>query len=173
MPPQEEPRGRAHPANDQLLYLVNRVARAMNRASDDIALEHGLTLPELMVLLVLGEDVGLSNAQLARRTFVTSQSAHQVVIGLGERGLIERLPHPINRRIRVTRLTDAGWEVLERARLKVGEVEQRALKRLDPQERRALRPALLHTAEALSGGWFGDAEAEAAATARRLGRSRG
>ena len=165
------PPERGRPATDHLLYVVNRVARAMNRASDDVALANGISLPELMVLLVLGENVGLSNAQLARRTFVTSQSAHRVVLDLAGRGLIERGPHETNRKIRVARLTEEGWAVLEKCRSEIEAIETRLLSQLVARDRAALLPSLLHAAQTIRGGWFGDVEAEQAAAERRAERT--
>ena len=158
---------RGQSANDRLLYLVNRMARAINRASDDVALAHDISLPELMALLVLGEDVGLSNAQLARRTFVTSQSAHQVVLTLTRKGLVERGPHETNRRIIVARMTDAGWAVLEQCRAEITAIEDRLLAQLSARDRNSLHASLFHAAQTLSGGWFGDVEAEERAAQRR------
>lgn len=167
----EDPRG--EPATDRLLYLVNRVARALNRAADDIAAAAGVTLPELMALLVLGEGEGVSNAQLARRTFVSSQAGHQVVGQLLDRGLIDRRPHPSNRRMLVTELTEEGWVVLAGCRSALAAFERRMLDGMSPEHRELLGPALLDAALTLRGGWFGDQLAEAASIERRATGSRG
>ncbi|WJL94414.1 helix-turn-helix domain-containing protein [Microbacterium sp. ET2] len=71
-----DPRGR--PATERLNYTAYRLARALNRAAENTALAHGVTLPQLLILQVLGEGEPLSNAQVARRTFVSSQAAHVV-----------------------------------------------------------------------------------------------
>jgi DNA-binding MarR family transcriptional regulator len=160
----------ASPATDRLVYVVNRLARAMNRATDDVASSHGISLPELMALLVLGEDVALSNAQLARRTFVTSQSAHAVVTDLARRGLVQRGSHDTNRRLKVARLTDAGWQVLTSCRSEIEATEGKLLAQLVKRDRDALLPTMLHAAQIIKGGWFGNDEAEQTAADRRAGR---
>ncbi|KQV06668.1 MarR family winged helix-turn-helix transcriptional regulator [Leifsonia sp. Root112D2] len=165
----EEPvdaRGRA--ATDRLHYLVSRLARALNRAMDNVALTHGLTPPEFMVFQVLGEGHAISNAQLARRTFVSSQATHEVVTELTARGLTQRDEHQTNRRIRLISLTEEGWRVLGECFAEVTAIESRILSGLDPAERTALIPSLLHSAEVIAGGYFGDDEAESAALALRM-----
>ena len=42
---------------------------------------HGASLPEYAVLTALAEEPGLSNADLARRAFVTPQTMKQVLQG--------------------------------------------------------------------------------------------
>jgi DNA-binding MarR family transcriptional regulator len=152
------------PASERLLHTANRFARALNRAAEHTAMAHGITLPQLLALQVLGEGDALSNAALARRTFVSAQASHVVCGELLEAGLIERGPHPTNKRVLLVRLTPAGWQVLGRCTVELREVEDRLADALpEPWP----LPAILHAAaETLAGGYFGDADAEAAARAR-------
>lgn len=158
---------RGRPATDHIHYLVGRLSRALNRAMDNVALTHGLTPPEFMVFEVLGEGYAISNAQLARRTFVSSQATHEVVTELTARGLTQRDDHHTNRRIRLISLTEEGWRVRGECVAEVAAIENRILAGLDAAERAALIPSLLHSAEVLAGGYFGDEEAESAALALR------
>ncbi|MFS0734608.1 MarR family winged helix-turn-helix transcriptional regulator [Microbacterium sp. 1P10UB] len=154
-------------ATDELYYTLNRLSRSMNRAADDISWRHGVSLAEFNVLLVLAEGVLLSSAQLARRAFVTPQSSHQVVSTLVAGGLVETVEHPTDGRIKLARLTDAGWEVLDAARGELRVMQARAMSDLSEADRERV-PAILATlAETLQGGWFGDVEAAEAAAARR------
>jgi DNA-binding MarR family transcriptional regulator len=154
-------------ATDELYYILNRLSRSMNRAADDIAWRHGITLAEFNVLLVLAEGVPLSSAQLARRAFVTPQSSHQVVSTLVSRSLIETVDHPTDGRVKLARLTDAGWEVLDGARAELRVMQARAVADLAAADGERLPVVLEALAETLQGGWFGDAEAAEAAAARR------
>jgi DNA-binding MarR family transcriptional regulator len=158
-------------ATDELYYILNRLSRSMNRAADDIAWHHGVTLAEFNVLLVLAEGVPLSSAQLARRAFVTPQSSHQVVSTLLERELIETVRHPTDRRVKLTQLTDGGWSVLDAARSALREMQARAMSDLPDADRERLPAVLGILAETLLGGWFGDPEAAEAAVARRAPRA--
>lgn len=154
------------PAADRLLYTANRFARALNRAAENTAAAHGITLPQLLTLQVLGEGEALSNAALARRTFVSAQASHVVCTELLEAGLIERGSHPTNRRVLLVRLTEPGWQVLQQCTVELRDLEDRLAGTL-PHTWDGPLPAILHAAsESLAGGYFGDAEAEGAARRR-------
>lgn len=153
-------------ATDELYYILNRLSRSMNRAVDDIAWQNGVTLAEFNVLLVLAEGSPLSSAQLARRAFVTPQSSHQVVSVLISRDLIETVQHPTDGRVKLARLTDAGWTMINAARVALHSMQERAMSALPDADRERLPQVLEMLAETLLGGWFGDFEAAVAAVGR-------
>lgn len=160
-----DPRG--EPATSRLNYSAYRLGRAFNRFAENSALAHGITLSQLFVLQVLGEGLPLSNAQLARRTFVSSQAAHTVSNELIEAGLVERGDHPTNRRVRLVRLTERGWAVLEACHAELRTHEDRLTAALGEEFGASLAELLDHTAAVLAGGYFGDDEAEVDAISRR------
>lgn len=153
-------------ATDELYYILNRLSRAMNRAVDDIAWRHGVTLAEFNVLLVLAEGSPLSSAQLARRAFVTPQSSHQVVSALIGRELVETVHHPTDGRVKLARLTAAGWTMLDTAREALHGMQDKAMSALPEADQNRLPEVLEILAETLLGGWFGDTDAAAAAVGR-------
>lgn len=172
MPEQtQDPRGK--PATTFLSYTAYRFARALNRAAENTALARGATLPQLFILQVLGEGIPMSNADVARRTFVSSQAAHIVVSELVEAGLIERIDDATNRRVRLLRLTDDGWQLLAECEPELLEREERLVGEIDMDSVSSLTEALKQAAEVLAGGYFGDKAAEAAAVAARRRRPRG
>ena len=59
-------------------------------------------------MAALAEDPGLSNAELARRCFVTPQTMNRVVRDLTEEGLVVRAPSPDHGRILQTSLSETG-----------------------------------------------------------------
>lgn len=164
---------RGKPATDRLNYTAYRLARALNRAAENTALAHGLTLPQLLILQVLGEGTPLSNAQVARRTFVSSQAAHVVSSELLANGLIERAEHPTNRRVRLVRLSETGWAVLHDCERDIIAREDRLTDELGSTLGSTLPEILDRAADALAGGYFGDRQAEAEAVALRKRPSRG
>jgi len=166
-----DPRGK--PAIASLTYTANRLARALNRAAENAALAHDTTLPQLFILKVLGEGIPLSNADVARRTFVSSQAAHIVVSEMVENGIIERIDDPSNRRVRLLRLTDAGWSLLAECDREIVDREKRLIDEVETKAGTSLIDVLTQAAEHLAGGYFGDKAAEAAAVAARRRRPRG
>jgi DNA-binding MarR family transcriptional regulator len=135
-----------------LLYLVGRMDRVVRRAIDDVVKSHGLSVNQYTTLSVLEHRSGLSNAQLARRSLVSPQSANEVLLTLEERGLVRRRAHPDHGRILQTRLTAKGRRTLAACDANVREVEAAMVKALDPKQRKALRQSLLSCIHSLHGG---------------------
>ena len=69
---------------------VGRLDRALRREIGALVAPFGLTVPKYTALSILRDRPGLSNAQLARRTYVTPQSMNEVLMALEADGLIIR-----------------------------------------------------------------------------------
>jgi DNA-binding MarR family transcriptional regulator len=98
-----------------LSYLVGRLDRAIQQRLRQILEPFELTISQFTTLSVLRRRPGLSNAQLARRAFITAQSMHEVLATLEGRALVRRSADPAHGRVLATSLTDAGAELVERA----------------------------------------------------------
>ena len=139
-----------------LLYLVGRLDRVVRRGIQDAVKEFGLSVNEYSTLSVLAHRHGLSNAQLARRSLVSPQSANEVLLALERKGLVVRSAHPAHGRILQTRLTAKGRRVLASCDERVAEVEARMVVGLSGTQQRALRRTLLDCIHALDGGLTSD-----------------
>ncbi len=93
-------------------YLLKRAQAALHAAMAGALREHGATVTQYAVLTALDEEPGLSNADLARRAFVTPQTMNQVLRELEQRHWVIRHPHPGHGRILQTDLTPAGRSTL-------------------------------------------------------------
>jgi DNA-binding MarR family transcriptional regulator len=125
--PQVEP---PHPAEDVLAHVGYRLKRAhaaLRNAMDQALREHRLTVPQYACLEVLAARPGLSNADLARATFVTRQSMNVVLRGLQSEGLLIRPATVATGRARPTTLTDEGRRRLYEAQKTVYAVETRMI----------------------------------------------
>ena len=150
----------------RVLYAANRLARALNRAGEDSAGALGVTLPQYLVMQVLGEGVPMANARLARRTFVSPQASNTVVHELLTLGVVTRRDDPGDGRTMLISLTDKGWELLVACDEAVLALEHRLAAELgEPQG--ALLRYLSDASEILAGGYFGDVGAEKQARQRR------
>src|SRR5215210_8834606 len=81
--------------------LGSRVGYELKRVQHDLRLymdaglrELDVTTPQYAALSVLAEEPGISNAALARRSFVTPQTMNQIMLRLEAAGLVGRRPHP-------------------------------------------------------------------------------
>jgi DNA-binding MarR family transcriptional regulator len=139
-----------------LLYLIGRVDRLVSGAISDVVRSHGLSVSQYTALSVLARRSGLSNAQLARRSLVSSQSMNEVLLALERRELVQRRAHPDHRRILQTRLTAKGRKLLSACDAEVGQVEATMLGELGSREQVELRRSLLTCVHGLRGGLPGD-----------------
>jgi DNA-binding MarR family transcriptional regulator len=144
------------PAGPNLLYLIGRLDRIVRRSINDVVRRHGLSAAQYTTLSVLARRGGLSNAQLARRSLVSSQSMNEVLLALEKRQLVRRRAHPAHGRIRQTQLTAKGRALLTACDQEVAEVEAAMVASMSTRERAALHRALLTCVHALHGGLTGD-----------------
>src|SRR5262245_30117675 len=96
---------RPREAKPRVSYVIGRLDRALRRHLDEGVAQHGLTTLQYTTLSVLRARSGLSNAQLARRSFMTPQSMSEVLGRLEQKGLIRRVPDPQHGRVLRVELT--------------------------------------------------------------------
>lgn len=123
-------------------YLIKRAQAALNAHMTRALHEHGVTLTQFAVLTALAEEPGLSNAELARRAFITPQSMNENLRELERHTWVTRSHHPTHGRILQIELTEEGRTTLQACDATVTVIEQRMLAELDPGQRRQLATAL-------------------------------
>ena len=119
---------------DPFGYVLKRAQSALRSAMDGALAALDLTTPQYSALTELAQEQGLSNAELARRCFVTPQTMHQILGGLEREGLVTRSQHPEHGRIQQTALTAKGEQRLTQAYGRVSSVEARMTQSLSPTE---------------------------------------
>jgi len=127
-------------------YLIATIARAISRELTAVR-RPGIAGPQVAPLLALRREPGLSNAQLARRSYVTPQSMNDVVIGLEQEGLIRRTPDGGNRRILRAYLTPAGRKFLSAWEKAIDRMENRLFDGLTAEDLETLTVDLERCAE--------------------------
>lgn len=130
-------------------YLIKWVERGVRQELDAALRPIGITASEYTALSALGDGRELSSAQLARRTFVSAQAMHPIVIALERGGLISRRA-PEHGRIQLVSLTARGVAALARCDQASAFVEKRLFGRLSRPELEALRRGLMKCATAMS-----------------------
>jgi DNA-binding MarR family transcriptional regulator len=138
----------------RISYVIARLERAVRAGINERVRPHGLTTLQYTTLSVLGSrGEPLSNAQLARRSYMTPQSMIEVIDALERQGLIRRDPHPNHRRLYPARLTAKGRRVLAACDAAVEEMEEGMLSELGPEERAALLASWKSCVRALHAGF--------------------
>jgi DNA-binding MarR family transcriptional regulator len=111
------------PSSPRLIYVVKQLELAVRARLDTICRDNGVTTTQYTALSVLFVKPGMSSAQLAVRSFMKPQSAHQTVRELEAKGFIVRVPDQDNRRILRINLTAKGRQLLKSCNRAVDQLE--------------------------------------------------
>lgn len=130
------------PTQQQIGYLVKQVQQEVRSHLDGALARHDVTMASYAAMAALDEDPGLSNADLARRCFVTPQTMNRIVRDLAAEGRVVRSPDPEHGRIQRTELTRGGARLVARCRREVEAIHDRMLAELAPDEVAALQDLL-------------------------------
>src|SRR6202035_4876320 len=131
-------------------YLIKRAQTVLHDAMADALGSHELTVSQFAVLTGLDEEPGLSNADLARRAFVTPQSMHAVLQELERLQFVVRRPHPVHQRVLQASLTGSGRRSLKSAANAVNDVEDQMLRKLSNPARSRLASTLSSCIDSLA-----------------------
>lgn len=124
------------------IYLIKQLERAVRAHLEEITREQGLTAVQYTVLSVLERKPGIASAQLARRSFVSPQAGHEMVVALERKGFVERQTDASNRRVVKLFISDEGRRVLRTCHAQVDGLEAQMLIAVEEQERHHLRSML-------------------------------
>ena len=141
--------GRAEPT---MLYLMKQVELAVRSHLDELLKPAEITALQYTALTVLERHPDLTSAQLARNSFVTTQTMADMVTALEARCLIGRRRDPLDRRRLVLGLTVDGSALIRRYRGKVRALERQMLSGLTGRQAEELRGYLYACRVALSDG---------------------
>jgi DNA-binding MarR family transcriptional regulator len=124
-------------------FLLHDVARLLKRRFEQNARGTGLTRSQWQVLAHLARNEGIHQGKLAELLDVEAITLGRIVDKLQILGLIERRPHPSDRRIWLLHLTDAARPKLIQLR-KLGDIMRReALAGTEEADRQSLVKTLL------------------------------
>jgi DNA-binding MarR family transcriptional regulator len=96
----------------EVLFQLSDVARAMRTYVDHCAREHGMTRAQWAVLVRLERNEGMMQAEMAEALDIQPISAARLIDRLCDHGLLERRPHPSDRRANRLYLTQEGRAML-------------------------------------------------------------
>jgi DNA-binding MarR family transcriptional regulator len=132
-------------------YLIKQLEWAVRAHLDEIMRSFNLTTLQYTALSVLARHPGMSAAQLARRSFVSSQAANEMVSALERKGLVERGVDETNRRALRVFLTDEGAEVLGRCDGHVDQLESQMFAGVSAAKEAQFRTVLRSCLDAVNG----------------------
>ncbi|MCB0028096.1 MAG: winged helix-turn-helix transcriptional regulator [Anaerolineales bacterium] len=137
---------------DEIGYLIKRAQHALRLTIDNALAALGLPLPQYIALVHIQNEAGISNAELARRAFVTPQTMHRVVTGLAERGLLAIESHPQLERVKQIFVTATGQALLAASAEIMAAAEAAPLAAFSEAEQETFRAMLERYLSALATG---------------------
>jgi DNA-binding MarR family transcriptional regulator len=144
----------AETAGPRISYAIARLERAIRAGIAERVRPHGLTTLQYTTLSVLHRHgQPLSNAQLARRAYMTPQSMSEVIDALENKGLIKRNPHRNHGRLFPATLTPKGRRVLAACDRAVDELEDTMLGGLTARDRETFLQMVKSAVRALGAGF--------------------
>jgi DNA-binding MarR family transcriptional regulator len=119
--------------NAELGYLLKEVQQLLRNKMDRALASINLTTSQYAVLAELEQFPGLSNADLARKSFVTPQTMNLIVQKLEDRRLLQRAVSESHGRVLKIVITAKGLELLSSAHEQVFMVEREVFGKLTRQ----------------------------------------
>jgi DNA-binding MarR family transcriptional regulator len=110
-------------------------ARLRERGYSDVRLAHSALFAHI-------DPGGTRSSELAKRAGMTKQGMGQLVADLEEKGYVERVEDPADRRAKLVRLTKKGRRHVRDAREIIGEIEEAYAQRLGDGRLETLRAIL-------------------------------
>jgi len=133
-------------------YKLKKTQHALRLHMDEALRALDLTTPQYAVLAQLELKPGISNAALARSSFITAQTMHGIVSNLEKRQLVQRKSDASHGRILCAELTDQGHKVVKQAHDMIRVVESRMLATVSEDHKVLLEKLLLECFNNLNNG---------------------
>ena len=126
----------------EILGLQEELVRRQMIWNTEPWLELNMSTPQLKALLLISEEEGIRMRELARKLGGSFSNATVLVDRLVDRGLVERLADPQDRRVVLVRSTGEGRRLIEQLFTSWQILSAPLLEALDPQDLSTVRAAL-------------------------------
>jgi DNA-binding MarR family transcriptional regulator len=129
-------------SNERLYPLLKHAQLQLAELIRPALAPYGIDGRELAVLNALADQDLPSQQEAARRLGIDRTTMVALVDALEAKGLVERRPHPEDRRKNLVELTDAGHHTRRHATRATEDAERRFLAALDQDDAKRLKEAL-------------------------------
>lgn len=138
-------------------YKLKQAQHQLRLHMDEALRVLSITTPQYAVLAQLELRPGISNAALARASFITAQTMHGIVTHLEKNRLITRKKEERGGRVLRTELTEEGRVLVQQAHALIAEVETRMTASFSEKNKALFESLLLECFNNLSvnGGYTG------------------
>ncbi len=119
-------------------YNARRAALAIIGVFLERMKPYSLRPVDFSVLSLIGRNAGITSRQLCTSLGILPPNFVGMLDTLEKRGLVERQPHPSDKRAQCLHLTEAGGSLVNAAELTATDLERDATAKLSPTERKTL-----------------------------------
>ena len=132
-------------------WYIKRIDNALEKEANQNLQALNVTMQQnhALVMLVHAEGHTLSLKELEERFCAAQSTVAGLVSRLEKKGLVEAVPNPADKRIKLVRLTEAGQHLCAVSRQNVLDSEARLTSLLTPEEREAFLACLQKVYEAV------------------------
>jgi len=123
-------------------YRLKRAQHALRLRMDHLLHERDLTMAQYIALSLIEVSPQITNAEIARRAFVTPQTMHRIITDIESAGLVVASAAPNNKRELLRSLTERGMELVKYAHQVAREVETEMLRGLSAKDLERFRSYL-------------------------------
>jgi DNA-binding MarR family transcriptional regulator len=123
---------------------------SMHRQTNAHLARCGVTADQFVLMILLFEEDGISQQELARRACSDPNTIRAMLVLLEDRGLVSRTKDPADGRARKVVLTRKGRQVLERSLGRTRSLNDRLLALFTPEETAALSGFLIRIFQSMS-----------------------
>jgi MarR family transcriptional regulator for hemolysin len=122
--------------NRQLEFVLNETARLMARIHNDRYRQVDINGTRVAALIYLQRSkTGMIQSELAERLEMGKAATGTMIDLLQADGLVERVPSPSDRRVRIVVITDEGREIVARAEEKTADIRRVIREGITKEER--------------------------------------
>lgn len=127
----------------RLLIAMLRFATLINRPMrDGVAVPAGISPNELKMIIALGGEGDRAGHELAELMGMQAMNVSRALASLVERGWVEEVADPANRRRKPHRLSEAGWTAYRAMGPKIEAVAEFLFRTLETNERAGMGAVL-------------------------------
>ena len=120
----------------QILISIRKIIRSVNLESKRIEKKHGISIPQLLCLYYLNDQVDFQSAHKEIKDFLqlNASTVTGIISRLEKKGLVARLPDQNDKRIALVALTAKGAKLLKTTPDPLHDRLSQRLRELSPQE---------------------------------------
>jgi len=116
-------------------YVLKQAQHALRIRMDRLLQAQDLTMAQHIALSLIEASPRITNAEIARRAFVTPQTMHRIVTDVEAAELISASADPKNKRLVLRSLTDKGRKLIAYTHEVAATVEQQMLRGFTQEDR--------------------------------------